>query len=735
MVYKCKICGGTVSINQESGIVICDYCGTKQVLPQFTNDSTQVLYERGNHYLLQNEYDKAENIFNQLLSLNPQDPELYWDLVLCKYGVTFVCDPQTGKYIPTCNRTHFESIFHDKNYQKAIQFSTPEKEEVYKADAETINNIQKGILELSRKEKPFDIFISYKETDASGNRSKDSITAQNLYEKLSAEGYKVFFSRITLEDKIGTQYEPYIYAALSSSKVMLTVCSSKEYIEAPWVKNEWSRFLTLRQNDSSKTLIPLYYDMPKSDLPEEFAILSAQDMNTAGFEQELIRGIKKLIPLPIMLAQRRKQMRKRLGIASAILGGILIVAGLISYPWLKSYVTYNKAYKAAMELYDNGSFVEAAAAFEEIPEFKNANKMKQTAENSEKERIATEQYDAAMQLYYDGKYPQAAWAFRDINSFKDSAEMQKKAEKAWRESVATIATSNSLGSSSFGSYYISANGTVETFNYDPGTSNNGIEINQHGKIVSIGDGYPIYALYEDGYLYRPAVGVLTSTELEDIIQILPVVALKNDGTVIIFDEGDSWSGLEEVSTWKNIVSLSWECSRFGFGGFEHAILAGVDVDGNIHSVYYLDDSTNDRTGEIFRDVQDFLASLKNVQKVSVYYFLGDEMCAAALDRNGVLHIYDSGNIDTVESVCDFETNWTLDYDSEIYATIYITDSRHRFSILGSNKTILEDVVYLNKDFLVTQSGTIYYNYTEQAPTATEGKTQIKDVWLERYGVR
>lgn len=163
---------------------------------------------------------------------------------------------------------------------------------------------------VSRKEKPFDIFMSYKETDIKGTRTQDSIVAQDLYNKLTAEGYKVFFSRITLEDKAGTEYEPYIYAALASSKVMITICSSRENIEAVWVKNEWSRFLSFAGKDSDKTLIPLYYNMDKNDLPEEFAHLSCYDMQANGFEQELIRGIKKLIPLPVMLLEQRKRRNK-----------------------------------------------------------------------------------------------------------------------------------------------------------------------------------------------------------------------------------------------------------------------------------------------------------------------------------------------------------------------------------------------------------------------------------------
>lgn len=282
-------------------------------MPLFSDESAMLLYERGGELLRKSEYDKAESIFYQLLPLCPEDPEIYWDLVLCKYGVQYVKDPQSGKYLPTCNRTHYSSVLNDENYKKSLEYASAEQSKIYEADAQYINDVQKKIISIAKKEKPFDIFISYKETNADGSRTKDSVEAQKLYEKLTEQGYKVFFSRITLEDKAGTQYEPYIYAALSSSKVMLTVCSSKENIESAWVKNEWSRFLTLRQKDSSKTLIPVYFDMKKSELPEEFTLFASQNIKEEGFEQELLRGIKKLIPLPIMLAQKRKKKKKKIG--------------------------------------------------------------------------------------------------------------------------------------------------------------------------------------------------------------------------------------------------------------------------------------------------------------------------------------------------------------------------------------------------------------------------------------
>lgn len=224
------------------------------------------------------------------------DAEAYWSLVLCRYGIEYVEDPSSHKRIPTVNRAQFTSVFDDDNYKSALRYADAAQREVYEEEAKAINEIQKGILAISQKEEPFDVFICYKETDSNGRRTQDSVLANDLYHQLKQEGFKVFFSRITLEDKLGSAYEPYIFAALNSAKVMVVLGTKPEYLNAVWVKNEWSRYLALvKQSNGKKILIPAYRDMDPYDLPEEFSHLQAQDMSKLGFMQDLIRGIKKII--------------------------------------------------------------------------------------------------------------------------------------------------------------------------------------------------------------------------------------------------------------------------------------------------------------------------------------------------------------------------------------------------------------------------------------------------------
>ena len=293
-ILKCKMCGAPLNIEGNATIAVCEYCGTKQTIPKLDDDRRANLYDRASHFRRNNEFDKAAGIYEQILAEDSTDAEAYWSLVLCRYGIEYVEDPETRKRIPTVNRTQMTSVYADENYKSAIRYADAMQRPVYEAEAKTIDEIQKGILKISSQEEPFDIFICYKETDDRGRRTRDSVLANELYYQLKQEGYKVFFSRITLEDKLGSAYEPYIFAALNSSKVMVVLGTKPEYFNAVWVKNEWSRYLALIKAGKKKTLIPAYRDMDPYDLPEEFAYLQALDMSKLGFMQDLIRGIRKI---------------------------------------------------------------------------------------------------------------------------------------------------------------------------------------------------------------------------------------------------------------------------------------------------------------------------------------------------------------------------------------------------------------------------------------------------------
>ena len=294
-IIKCKMCGGDIELSADKTFGTCEYCGSTMTLPKVDDDQRAAAFNRGNHFRRIGEFDKALAVYERIVQEDDTDAEAHWCCALCRFGIEYVEDPATYEWLPTCHRASFDSFLEDVDYLAALKYSDGVTRRQYQKDGAKIAEVQRGILATSQHEEPFDVFICYKETDDNGNRTKDSIIAQDIYYQLTEQGRRVFFARITLEDKAGAQFEPYIFAALHSARVMIVVGTSPEHFNAVWVKNEWSRFLSLMKKDRHKLLLPCYRDMDPYDLPEQLSVLQSYDMSKIGFIQDLNRGVAKVL--------------------------------------------------------------------------------------------------------------------------------------------------------------------------------------------------------------------------------------------------------------------------------------------------------------------------------------------------------------------------------------------------------------------------------------------------------
>lgn len=298
--YRCKGCGGNLAVkNEAEGLCECEFCGQIWTVPSANDERKIELYNTANQYRRGNRFDRAIETYKEMIKEFPNEAEAYWGLVICKYGIEYVDDRKTGKKIPTCHRTISKSILTDPDYQMALSRATHNVREIYEREAFQIEGIQNKINQLADKKDPYDIFISYKEQDdVTKERTKDSVLAQDIYNLLNEKGYKVFFARISLESELGENFEPIIFSALRTSKVMLLVTTSKEHIDAPWVRNEWSRFLDMMDEADygEKTLIPVFQSMNPYDFPKEISgrNLQAQDAGKVGYLQDLLHGLEKI---------------------------------------------------------------------------------------------------------------------------------------------------------------------------------------------------------------------------------------------------------------------------------------------------------------------------------------------------------------------------------------------------------------------------------------------------------
>ena len=120
-IIKCKMCGGDLMIEAGSTVAECEYCGSRQTVPTVDNEKKLTLFARANRLRSGCEFDKAAGVYESIVADFPEEAEAYWGLVLCKYGIEYVDDPATGKKIPTCHRSSFDSILEDSDFDQACE--------------------------------------------------------------------------------------------------------------------------------------------------------------------------------------------------------------------------------------------------------------------------------------------------------------------------------------------------------------------------------------------------------------------------------------------------------------------------------------------------------------------------------------------------------------------------------------------------------------------------------------
>ena len=235
----CNNCGG--DYEYRHGRWVCRACGAYKP-EEISNEEVTLLYTASQKLRLA-EFYEAEQAFDDIVRQYPQNPGGYWGRLMARYGIKYE-DDFDGRRIPTCYSASIESILNDPDYKKAQEYADKETKEYYVRQAEYIERVRKEWVEKASKEKPYDIFICYKDSDLANGieRTPDSYAAQDLYIHLTNKGYRVFYSHESLRDKVGEKYEPYIFNALSTAKVMLVYGSKPEYITSTWLKNEWTRY-------------------------------------------------------------------------------------------------------------------------------------------------------------------------------------------------------------------------------------------------------------------------------------------------------------------------------------------------------------------------------------------------------------------------------------------------------------------------------------------------------------
>ncbi len=145
-----------------------------------------------------------------------------------------------------------------------------------------------------------DVFISFKNSDFSGNTTQDSVIAKQLHEELMSRNISAFYSNSTLLSLGQSVYKKSIDEALESTSVLIVVSSNADFLQTEWVKYEWESFHQdiLSGMKKHAQIVPYFANFARESIPRSLRDFQTFNINThsvsdvADFVQNILNNIK-----------------------------------------------------------------------------------------------------------------------------------------------------------------------------------------------------------------------------------------------------------------------------------------------------------------------------------------------------------------------------------------------------------------------------------------------------------
>jgi hypothetical protein len=146
----------------------------------------------------------------------------------------------------------------------------------------------------------YNVFISTKDLGDDGRPTADCGVAQALWEFLSGVGFRVFFSRVSIERMGISEYTKAIDDALDRAQILVVVCTSGAHANSKWVRYEWDSFLNdIRSGIKPNGHVFVYLvDESIRNLPRGLRHTQCIEHRADGFER-LARFIANAIGQPV----------------------------------------------------------------------------------------------------------------------------------------------------------------------------------------------------------------------------------------------------------------------------------------------------------------------------------------------------------------------------------------------------------------------------------------------------
>ena len=310
--FECITCGG--DLVEKNGRYVCESCGNAYEAVEKISEAEVIALNQATALRKLWRFDDAWDRYDLILKDYPQSESASWGALLCEYGIIYETDYDGSRKI-NCHRLSEKPVYENAYYANLSA--------EHKTEAGKIEDLRLAILAKSKKIEPYDVFICYKQTEEKFGRTfptREATWARDIYEILTHKmGLRVFFAEKALMNE-NTEWEPHIYAALNSAKLMFVLASSEENVNAVWVKNEWKRFHRYIKEGKDKVIRVVYDNMEAYKLPKELQDTQAIDHN-GMWENAVKKAAEFLCDKPAQKSAMELQMEALLAELEALKRG------------------------------------------------------------------------------------------------------------------------------------------------------------------------------------------------------------------------------------------------------------------------------------------------------------------------------------------------------------------------------------------------------------------------------
>lgn len=146
--FWCKVCGQLLDPIEGAVVATCGSCGARQVLPVPLSSEYLEYYARLVELQQSEQFEQAEELFENLLLEGGADAALYWLGVLIDYRAVYKIE--NGSYTIVCGKAGETSVIEQEDFQKILHYASPAQRGIFEKDGRMLEESRLAALGENR---------------------------------------------------------------------------------------------------------------------------------------------------------------------------------------------------------------------------------------------------------------------------------------------------------------------------------------------------------------------------------------------------------------------------------------------------------------------------------------------------------------------------------------------------------------------------------------------------------